>query len=96
VPLAPITVRLAVPAVAVADAAKVRVLTVVVEAGLKLAVTPPGRPLTLSATLPVNPPLGMTLIVLLAVPPCVTAALVADKEKSGVCTPVTFTLIVTV
>jgi hypothetical protein len=84
VPLLPVTVRLAVPAVAVPDAARVSVLTAVVEAGLKLAVTPTGRPLTLSATLPVNPPLGVILMVLLAVPPCVTVTLVADKEKSGV------------
>jgi len=84
VPLLPVTVGLAVPVVAVLDAAKVSVLLAVVETGLKLAVTPAGTPLTLSVTLPVKPPRGVTLMVLLAVPPCVTVALVADKEKSGV------------
>jgi hypothetical protein len=66
----------------VLDAVKVSVLPAVVE--LKLAVTPAGRPLTLSATVPANPPLRVTLMVLVAVAPCVTVALVADREKSGV------------
>jgi hypothetical protein len=56
----------------------------VVEAGLKAAVTPVGNPLALSATDPVNPPEGVTVIVLVPVDPRVTAALVADKVKLGV------------
>src|SRR5262249_56819614 len=83
VPLVPVTVTLAAPVAAVLDAVNVSVLPAVVEGGLKLAVTPAGRPLTLSATLPVNPPRGVTVMALLAVPPCVTVALVADREKSG-------------
>ena len=78
------TVIFAVPVVAVPDAVKLSVLVVAVEAGLKLEVMPAGKPLTLSATLPVNPPLDATVMVLLAVPPCATVALVADREKSGV------------
>jgi hypothetical protein len=70
--------------VAVADAVNVSVLPAVVDAGLKLADTPAGRPLTPSATLPVNPPVRVTVMVLEAVPPCVTVALAADREKSGV------------
>ena len=84
VPLVPVTVILAVPVVAVLDAVNLIVLVVAVEVGLKLAVIPAGRPLKLSATLPLNPPVGATVIVLLADPPCATVALVADKEKSGV------------
>jgi len=84
VPLVPVTVIFTVPVVAVADAVKLSVLVVAVEVGLKLAVTPAGRPLTLSATLPLKPPVGVTVIVLLAAAPCATVALVADSEKSGV------------
>ncbi|HKE96601.1 MAG TPA: hypothetical protein VKB34_19990, partial [Povalibacter sp.] len=57
VPEVPVTVSVAAPSVAVADALRVSVeLLPVVDAGLKLAVTPLGRPLTVRATLPVNPP----------------------------------------
>jgi hypothetical protein len=74
----------AAPSVAVLEAVNVRVLVLVVEAGLKAAVTPAGNPLALSATEPVNPPEGVTVIVLVPVDPRVTAALVADKVKLGV------------
>jgi len=69
VPLAPVITTLTVPVVAEVDAAKVKVLVPVVEAGLKLAVTPAGSVPTLSATLPVNPPVGVTVTVLVPVPP---------------------------
>lgn len=75
------------PAAAAAEAVNVKVLVagvaVVMEAdvGLKLAVTPLGKPLTLNATLPVNPPLGVTVMALVAVPPCATLALVAASLK---------------
>jgi hypothetical protein len=71
--------------VAVLDAVKVRVLVPVVEVGLKVAVTPAGKPLALRATLPVNPPIDVTVTVLLPLPPCATDTLVglADKEKSA-------------
>jgi hypothetical protein len=59
----------AAPTVAVADAVKVTVLAPVVEAGLKLAVTPLGKPLALKVTLPANPPLEVTVITLVAVAP---------------------------
>ena len=98
VPLVPVTVTLTVPVAAVLEAVKVSVLLPVVEVGLKLAVTPAGKPLALRATLPVNPPEGVTVTVLLPLPPCATdtVAGLADKEKSGVCTTVTFKLIVVV
>ena len=84
VPLTPVTVIVAAPSVAVLAAVKVRVLVFVVEARLKAAVTPVGNPLALSATEPVNPPDGVTVIVLAPVDPRVTMALVADKVKFGV------------
>lgn len=56
----PVTVTVAAPVVAVELAVKVNVLVVVVLAGLNAAVTPVGRPETVSATAPVNPFLGET------------------------------------
>jgi hypothetical protein len=81
-----VIVTFAGPVVAVAEAVKVSVLVPVVEAGLNAAVTPLGKPLAVSATLPVNPPRGVTEIVLVPVPPCVALAFVPASEKSGFCT----------
>jgi hypothetical protein len=75
-------VTVVVLAPALAAAVKVNVLVPVVDVGLKLAVTPAGRPLALNATLPVNPPRGVMVTVLVAVPPWPTLALVAEREKS--------------
>src|SRR5579872_80704 len=85
-PLVPVMVTLVVPAVAVLDAVKVTVLVVVVDAGLMLAVTPAGKPLTApNVTVPVNPFTGTTVIVLLPLPPCakVSAAGAAVNLKLG-------------
>src|ERR671927_460028 len=50
-PLVPVTVRVAAPSVAVLDAVKVRVEVLpVVGVGLKLAVTPVGKPVAVKAT----------------------------------------------
>lgn|SRR5215831_8597517 len=68
-PLVPVTVTFAVPAVAVAEAVKVSVLDEVVEAGLNAAVTPAGNPLTVSATLLLKPPLGVIVMLSVAVAP---------------------------
>ena len=51
------------------DAVNVSELVPVVEAGLNAAVTPAGSPLALKATLPLNPPVGVTVMVLVAVAP---------------------------
>ena len=85
VPLVPVTVTLAVPVAAVLEAVKVTVLVPVVEAGLKLAVTPAGKPLAARATVPVKPFSGLTVMVLLPDAPWATERLVgfADSEKSG-------------
>jgi len=63
-------VTVADPAVAAPDAVSVSALLVpVVEAGLKLAVTPLGNPLAASATLLVKPPLRVIVIVLAPLAP---------------------------
>jgi hypothetical protein len=64
---------------------RVSVVPVALEAGLKLAVTPFGNPPTPKATLPVNPPLGVTEMATVPLEPCRSVVLVglADSEKSG-------------
>jgi hypothetical protein len=95
VPLVPVTVRLDVPVAAVLDAAKVRVLVPVVDAGLNVAVTPAGKPLAVNATLPLKPPEGVTVTPSVPELPWLmeTAADVAAREKSGLTGTVTVTLI---
>ena len=61
-----------VPVAAVAFAVRVNVLVVVVGFGLKDAVTPLGRPEALNVTLPVKPPNGVTVMVLVPLFPCTT------------------------
>ena len=68
-PLVPVTVTTVVPIVAAAVAERVSVLVPLVLAGLKLAVTPLGKPLAASATLPVKPPLGVTVMVAVPLAP---------------------------
>src|SRR6202451_1539253 len=84
-PLVPVTVTVAVPTVAVADAVKVSVLPddPVTEVGLKAAVTPTGRPVAVRATVPVKPLKGVTVMLLVAVVPCITVAPVAEMLKPG-------------
>lgn len=98
VPEVPVTVTVAAPVVAVALA--VRVKTLVEVAGLvpKLAVTPAGRPEAERLTLPVNPPEGVTVIVLFPAVPCVTVRLAgeAESEKFGAAAAVTVKLTVAV
>jgi hypothetical protein len=72
VPLAPVTVIVAEPAAAVLDAANVSTLlvpVVVVVAGLKLAVTPLGRPLAVNDTAPAKPFKRAMVIVLVPLAP---------------------------
>lgn len=85
VPEVPVTVTVAVPTVAVLLAVNVKTLVEVVGLVPKLAVTPAGRPEADRVTLPVKPFTLLTVIVLLPVPPWVTATLAgeAESEKSG-------------
>lgn len=62
-PDVPVMVTVLVPGAAVPVAENVRALVVVVEAGVKVAVTPLGRPDAVKATLPVKPFFGVTVIV---------------------------------
>lgn len=63
-PDVPVMVTVDVPTVAVLLAVKVRVLLPVVLVGLKVAVTPAGRPEADRLTLPVKPFTGLTVMVL--------------------------------
>jgi len=85
-PETPVIVIVDVPVVAVELAVKVRTLVEVVGLVPNDAVTPEGRVEFESVTLPVNPPLGVTVIVELPLLPCVTLKLLgeADNEKFGV------------
>jgi hypothetical protein len=68
-PEVPVRMTVASPSVAVLEAVNVNVLAVVVLEGLKDAVTPLGRPLAVSATAPVKPPIGVTVIALVPAAP---------------------------
>ena len=59
----PVTVTVAVPVVAVVLAVSVNVLALVVLLGLKVAVTPVGRPDAAKLTVPLNPFCGVTVTV---------------------------------
>lgn len=98
VPETPVTVTVAVPVVAVLLAVKVRTLVDVVGLVPNAAVTPAGNPEADKVTLPVKPPEGVSVIVLVPVPPCVTETLAgeAESEKFGAATVVTVRLMVVV
>ena len=85
----PVIVTDVVPVVAVALAVKVKALLPVVGFVPKLAVTPEGRADVDRVTLPVKPPLGVTVIVELPLVPCVTLKLLGEAEsvKFGVVPP---------
>ena len=76
---------MAVPVAAVLLAVRVSVLVEVALAGLKLAVTPEGSPLTDRLTDPEKPFSGFTVTVLVPVFPCVMVTELgeAESEKSG-------------
>jgi len=95
-PEVPVIVTVAVPVVAVPLAVNVTLLVVVVLAGLKDAVTPLGRPEAVKLTLPVKPFTGVTVIVLLPLPPCVTETLAGDAESEKSAAAAAFTVSVTV
>lgn len=68
-PEVPVTVTVTVPVAAVLLAVKVTVLVLVAGFGLKAAVTPLGKPEADRLTLPLNPPDGVIVIVLVPLPP---------------------------
>jgi hypothetical protein len=62
-PFTPLMVIVLVPGTVALPAVRVSVLLEVVEAGLNVAVTPAGKPFAERATLPVNPPAGVTVTI---------------------------------
>ena len=88
-PDVPVTVTEVVPVAEEELEIRVRTLVVVVLAGLKAAETPVGKPVADSATVPVNPFCGTTVIVAVTAPPWPTLGLFgdADSVKLG-CAPV--------
>src|SRR4051812_47398400 len=84
-PLVPVMVTVAEPTAAEPLAVNVRMLLLVVLAGLNVAVTPEGRPEADKVTVPVNPFRSVSVIVVVPLEPCVMETLVgeAESEKSG-------------
>ena len=80
-PEVPVTVTVAAPVVAVELAVSVSTLVPAVLAGLNDAVTPLGRPDAARLTLPLKPPTGATLIVLVPLLPWVTLKLAGDADS---------------
>lgn len=85
VPEVPLIVTVAVPVAAVLLAVNVSTLEPVAGFVPKLAVTPLGRPVAVSVTLPVKPLAAVTLIVSVALAPCTTetVAAVGARVKLG-------------
>ena len=79
-PEVPVTVTVTVPVVAALLAVSVSALVLVVLLGLNEAVTPLGRPEADRATLLLKPFRALTVMVLVAVAPCVTVRLFGDAE----------------
>ena len=77
----PVIVTFVVPTTAAVVALNVTVLAEMALAGLKLAVTPAGKLLALKETVPANPPEGVTLMTLGALPPCATEVAGAEIVK---------------
>ncbi len=78
-----------VPVVAPELAVKVATIVPVVLPGAKDAVTPLGKPLAVSVTLPVKPLMAPTVMVSVVDEPCISVRLVAAavRLKSAVFTP---------
>ena len=90
-PDVPVIVTMAGPVVAVLLAVNVNVLVLVVLVALNSAVTPLGRPEAVRPTLPVKPPVGLTVIVLGMLPPCPTVNVLGAVERVKPCTVVVTT-----
>ena len=80
-PEVPVTVTVELPVVAVELAVRVNTLVEVVGFVPNVAVTPAGKPEAERLTLPVNPLIGFTVMVLLPLPPCVTVKLAGDADR---------------
>lgn len=79
VPDVPVTVTVEVPSAVLAVAFRVSVVVcAAVDAGLNVAVTPAGRPVAENVTVPLKLPCGVTLNVLVPLPPCRILRLAGD------------------
>jgi hypothetical protein len=81
-PEPPVIVTFAVPTVAALLAESVRVLVPLVLVGLKVAVTPLGKPDADKPTVPEKPPWGVTVIVLVPLAPCMKVRLLGDALRA--------------
>jgi len=81
VPEVPVIVTVNAPVVAVLLAVRVSMLEVVEAAGLKEAVTPLGSPVAVKATLPVNPPVSVTVTVSVPLAPCFTETVAGEEVR---------------
>jgi hypothetical protein len=82
VPDVPVIVTVEVPAATPEFAVSVSTLLVVDDVGLNAAVTPLGRPVAVNVTVPVNPPTGFTVIVLVPpAPPGVIDKLLGEADR---------------
>lgn len=90
-PEVPVIVTVEVPTVAVVLAVKVTTLVDVVGLVPKLAVTPAGKPEADRVTEPVKPLVGVSVMVLVPLVPCLTLKLAGDaeSEKFGVAVALT-------
>jgi len=79
-PDVPVIVTVAVPSDAVALAARVKVLVVEAGLGLKVAVTPVGKPDAERVTLPLKPLEGVMVMVLVPLVPCTTLKVLGDAD----------------
>jgi hypothetical protein len=79
-PDVPVMVTVAVPSDAVALAVRVKVLVLVAGFGVKLAVTPAGKPDAARVTLPLKPLDGLMVIVLVALVPCTTLRVLGEVD----------------
>jgi len=85
------------PTVAEALAVRVRTLVVLVLVGLNDAVTPLGKvDVTARLTLPENPPVGFTVIVLVPLPPCTMLSVLGAADRVKLCAGLTVRLMVVV
>src|SRR5271166_47039 len=85
------------PTVAEALAVRVRTLVVLVLVGLNDAVTPLGKvDVTARLTLPENPPVGLTVIVLVPLPPCTMLSVLGAADRVKLCAGLTVRLMVVV
>jgi len=80
-PDVPVIVTVTVPVAAVLPAVSVIVLVLAVLLGLNDAVTPLGSPEADKLTLPLKPVCGVTVIVLVPLPPCRIVTLLGELES---------------